>query len=146
MKQQLRKEIGMRLREIRKALGYTQVKMVSFFEIGRANYSRIEKGVIFPSPSILNTLGSKFHVSLDWLIANEGEMFIPDDQKPNEMEILKSRKYNREINDLLFHLATVPLVRHSILSFFLEYKQKHQGVIEEILEGNPPGQHPSPEP
>jgi transcriptional regulator with XRE-family HTH domain len=31
MKQQLRKEIGMRLREIRKALGYTQVKMVSFF-------------------------------------------------------------------------------------------------------------------
>jgi transcriptional regulator with XRE-family HTH domain len=137
MKQQLRKEIGMRLREIRKALGYTQVKMVSFFEVGRANYSRIEKGVIFPSPTILNTLCSKFHVSLDWLIANEGEMFIPDEQKLAEMKILKSRKYSREISDLLFHMEAVPLVRHAILSFFLEYKQKHQGIIEEILEGKP---------
>jgi transcriptional regulator with XRE-family HTH domain len=137
MKQQLRKEIGMRLREIRKALGYTQVKMVSFFEIGRANYSRIEKGVIFPSPIILNTLCSKFHVSLDWLIANEGEMFIPDEHKPDEMKIFKSLKYTREVSDLLFHMKAIPLVRHAILSFFLEYKQKHQGIIEEILEGNP---------
>jgi hypothetical protein len=61
-------------------------------------------------------------------------MFMPDEQKPDELKILKSRKYNREINDLLFHLAAVPLVRHAILSFFLEYKQKHHGIIEEILE------------
>jgi len=134
MKPQLRKEIGLRMRKIRKTMGYTQVKMVSFFDIGRANYSRIEKGEIFPSPTILNTLRRKFHVSLDWLIANEGQMFILEKQKQDALKILKSGKYGQEVNDLLFHIEKVPMVRHAMMGFFLEYKQKNQGIIQEILE------------
>ena len=134
MKLQLRKEIGLRMRKIRKILGYTQVKMVSFFDIGRANYSRIEKGEIFPSPTILNNLCRKFHVSLDWLIANEGQMFILEKQKQDALKILKSGKYGQEVIDLLFHIEKVPMVRHAIMGFFLEYKQKNQGIIQEILE------------
>ncbi len=134
MKLQLRKEIGLRMRKIRKTLGYTQVKMVSFFDIGRANYSRIEKGEIFPSPTILNTLCRKFHVSLDWLIANEGQMFILEKQKQDALKILKSGKYGQEVNDLLFHIEKVPMVRHAMMGFFLEYKQKNQRIIQEILE------------
>jgi transcriptional regulator with XRE-family HTH domain len=138
MKQQLRKEIGMKMREIRKVLGYTQVQMVSFFDIGRANYSRIEKGEIFPTPAILNTLCKEFHVSLDWLIANEGEMFILQGQKQDAKKILAPGKYSREVSDLLFHIEKVPMVRHAILGFFLEYKQKNQRIILEILERNSP--------
>lgn len=138
MKQQLRKEIGMKMREIRKVLGYTQVQMVSFFDIGRANYSRIEKGEIFPTAAILNTLCREFHVSLDWLIANEGEMFILQYQEQDAKKILDPGKYSREVSDLLFHIEKVPMVRHAILGFFLEYKQKNQRIIQEILERNSP--------
>jgi transcriptional regulator with XRE-family HTH domain len=138
MKQQLRKEIGMKMRKIRKALGYTQVTMVSFFEIGRANYSRIEKGEIFPTAAILNVICREFHVSLDWLIANEGEMFIPQEQKQDAKKILKSGKYSQEVSDLLFHIEKVPMVRHAILGFFHEYTQKNQRIIQEILEKNSP--------
>ncbi len=138
MKQQLRKEIGMKMREIRKVLGYTQAQMVSFFDIGRANYSRIEKGEIFPTAAILNTLCKEFHVSLDWLIANEGEMFILQNQKQDAKKILNPGKYSREVSDLLFHIEKVPMVRHAILGFFLEYKQKNQRIILEILERNSP--------
>lgn len=136
MKQQLRSEIGMKMREIRKALGYTQVQMVSFFDIGRANYSRIEKGEIFPTPTILNTLCREFHVSLDWLIANEGEMFIQQSQEQDAKKILEPGKYSKEVSDLLSHIEKVPMIRHAILGFFLEYKQKNQGIIQEILKRN----------
>ena len=138
MKQHLRKEIGMKMRKIRKTLGYTQVQMVAFFDIGRANYSRIEKGEIFPTPTILNTLSREFHVSLDWLIANEGEMFILQNQEPDAKKILARGKYSQEIGDLLFHIEKVPMVRHAILGFFLEYKQKNQRIIQEILEKKSP--------
>jgi len=134
MKQQLRKEIGRKMRKIRKTLGYTQIQMVTFFDIGRANYSRIEKGEIFPTPTILNTLSREFHVSLDWLIANEGKMFILHNQEQNEKKILDSGKHNQELKDLLFHLETVPMVKHAVLGFFLEYKQKNQQIIQKILE------------
>ena len=138
MKQQLRKQIGMKMRKIRKMLGYTQVQMVAFFDIGRANYSRIEKGEIFPTPTILNTLSREFHISLDWLIANEGEMFIITNQKQDEKKILAPEKHNQEIGDLLFHIKTVPMVRHAVLGFFLEYKLKNQRIIEDILEKKSP--------
>ena len=138
MKQKLRKEIGMKMRKVRKMLGYTQVQMVTFFDIGRANYSRIEKGEIFPTPTILNTLSKEFHVSLDWLIANEGEMFILTNQEQNEKKALKPGKHNQEIEDLLFHIEKVPMVRHAVLGFFLEYKQKNQRFIQEILEKKSP--------
>jgi transcriptional regulator with XRE-family HTH domain len=136
MKQQLKKQIGLKMRKVRKALGYTQVQMVAFFDIGRANYSRIEKGEIFPTPTILNTLGKEFNVSLDWLIANEGEMFVLEEQKQDLKKLRDPGKHNQEINELLFHLDKVPMVKHAILGFFLEYKQKNQGIIQEIIEKN----------
>jgi transcriptional regulator with XRE-family HTH domain len=134
MKLQLRKEIGIRMRKIRKTLGYTQAHMVSFFDIGRANYSRIEKGEIFPTATTLNTLLKEFNVSLNWLISNEGEMFL-EKKKPG----LKNRafgKYIEEINDLLLHLEKIPMVRHAVLGFFMEYKMNNQGILQEILEQN----------
>lgn len=134
MKQQLRKEIGMRIRKIRKVLSYTQTQMVSFFDIGRANYSRIEKGEIFPTATILNTLRKEFHVSLDWLITNEGEMFLPQKQKKEERKRLNFGKYNEEINDLLFHMEKVPMLRHAVLGFFLEYRLKNHHIIQQVLE------------
>jgi transcriptional regulator with XRE-family HTH domain len=134
MKLQLRKDIGMRMRKIRKTLGFTQAHMVSFFDIGRANYSRIEKGEIFPTATTLNTLLREFNVSLNWLISNEGEMFL-EKKKPG----LKSRsfgKYIDEINDLLLHLEKIPMVRHAVLGFFMEYKMNNQDLLQEILEQN----------
>jgi transcriptional regulator with XRE-family HTH domain len=137
MKQKLRKEIGMRVRSIRKTLGYTQDQIVSFFEIGRANYSRIEKGEIFPTPTILNTLCNEFHVSLDWLITNEGEMFLPRKQKKYGKKAIDFDESSEDISDLLFHMEKIPMIKHAILGYFLEYKYKNQHILREILKRTP---------
>ncbi len=134
MKHQLKKEIGARMRKIRKALGYTQNKMVSHFDIGRANYSRIEKGEIFPGPVILSTLRTEFDVSLDWLVTNEGEMFVrdPEKKKKNQMDILNLGDYPQEMRDLLLHMEKVPMVKHAVLGFFIEYIVKNKKFIDPI--------------
>lgn len=135
MKEQLRKEIGMRMRNLRKALGYTQEQMVSYFDIGRANYSRIEKGEIFPGAAILSALKIEFDVSLDWLIANEGRMFHQREGKRGEIEEkMDFGPYSGEVRELLVYMNKVPMIKHAVLGFFLEYKAKNKDYIDSILQ------------
>lgn len=141
MKDRLKKEIGLRMRKVRKALGYTQEKMVSYFNIGRANYSRIEKGEVLPNAAVLNSLRTQFGVSLDWLIADSGKMFVRSrDQGPDQnREKEQTRKinigeYGKEVRELLMIMDKVPMVKHAILGYFLEYKARHKEIIQRSLE------------
>ena len=134
MKEELRKAVGQRMRKLRKTLGYTQEKMVSFFEIGRANYSRIEKGEVWPGVHIQYILRTKLSVSLDWLITNTGKMFIRERQDKSSEEKINFGQYSEEIRELLSYLDKVPMVKHAILSYFLEYKVKNKKIIQHFLE------------
>jgi transcriptional regulator with XRE-family HTH domain len=136
MKEELKKEIGDRMRKIRKSLGYTQEKIVEFFDIGRANYSRIEKGEVWPGANILHTLRTKFNISLDWLITNNGRMYIREREKKAYSEKADFGEYSDEVKELLKYIEKVPMVKHAILSYFLEYKIKNQEIIQQFLDEN----------
>ncbi len=124
------------MRKIRKALGYTQNKIVSFFDIGRANYSRIEKGEIFPGAAILNTLRSEFNVSLDWLLTNKGDMFLQSAESANKerLNFLNLGDYTGEVKELLVYMEKVPMVKHAVLGFFIEYRAKNKSIIDPLME------------
>ncbi|NIM18022.1 MAG: helix-turn-helix domain-containing protein [Candidatus Aminicenantes bacterium] len=130
---ELKKEIGLRMRKVRKALGYTQEKMVSYFNIGRANYSRIEKGEVLPNAAVLNSLSTQFGVSLDWLIADSGKMFVRREKKEQTGKI-NFGEYGKEVRELLMTMDKVSMVKHAILGYFLEYKAKHKEIIQRTLE------------
>lgn len=129
-KTELKKEIGARIREVRKSLGYTQDRMVEHFDCGRANYSRIEKGEVFPNPAMLRELNRVFKVSLHWLVCGKGEMLENEDQYK---ELKLGAVDGGEIKDLLVYLESVPMVRHAILSYFLEYVEKNKSLIAPFL-------------
>lgn len=134
-KSKLKKEIGVKVRQIRKGVHYTQEQMVQHFDCGRANYSRIEKGEVFPNPTMMKALREDFQVSLHWLICNEGEMKEQDEGK--KLLTIKppaDPQEAAEIEELLFHLDSVPLVKHAVLGFFLEYKGKNRALIEPVLQ------------
>lgn len=138
-KAKLKKEIGTKIREIRKNLHYTQDKIVRSFDCGRANYSRIEKGEVFPNPTMLKVLREQYRVSLHWLICNEGQMMERQEEEsiPESIPGIKSSAESKEIEEikeLLFYLDNVPMVKHAILGFFLEYKGKNKKLIEPDLE------------
>jgi transcriptional regulator with XRE-family HTH domain len=134
MKEELRKAVGQRMRKLRKTMGYTQEKMVSFFDIGRANYSRIEKGEVWPGVHILYILRTRFCVSLDWLITNTGKMFTRERHNKESEGKIDLGHYSDEIKDLLNYIERVPMVKHAILSYYLEYKIKNQTIIQHFLE------------
>jgi len=133
MKAELKKEIGDRMRKIRKTLGFTQEKMVEFFDIGRANYSRIEKGEVWPGVSILHKLRTRFNISLDWLITNSGKMFTREYDKKADDDGADFGEYKQEVKELLKHIEKIPMVKHAMLSYFLEYKVKNQDIIQRFL-------------
>jgi transcriptional regulator with XRE-family HTH domain len=133
MKSKLKHEIGSRMQQVRKEFGWTQEKMAAHFKVGRANFSRIEKGDIFPNPTMLYTLKSDFNISLEWLICGDGEMFITD--RPEKIKGLPDfGVHTKEIHDLLFHMKCVPMVLHQVLGFFLNYEAKNRGLIQTFLQ------------
>lgn len=127
---ELKKEIGVRIRGVRKSLGYTQDRMVEHFDCGRANYSRIEKGEVFPNPAMLRALNHEFKVSLHWLVCGKGEMLEHENQYK---EFNLGGADGGEIKDLLTYLENVPMVRHAVLSYFLEYVEKNKMLIAPFL-------------
>jgi len=135
MKDKLKKEIGCRMQQLRKTIGFTQDKMTTYFDIGRANYSRIERGDIFPNPRLMYSLKKEFNVSLDWVITGEGDMFLPEDAEETRGH-WDFGSHNREIKDLLYHMKHIPMVLHQVLGFFLNYRESNKQVIQELLDSN----------
>ena len=149
MKDELKATVGKKLRKIRKSLGFTQEKMVTYFDIGRANYSRIEKGEVSPGLTLLKTLGDKFDVSLDWLVNNSGSMFMRDaDQSGHKESAAKELQHAgecaKELALLYTYIEKVPVVKHAMLCFFLEYLHIHQEMIDEYLKRNEPPEEDIP--
>jgi transcriptional regulator with XRE-family HTH domain len=141
-KKELRKVIGLRLKEIRKALSFTQEVMARALATGRPNYTRIEIGDTFLNHVILHKLAAEFHVSMDWLICGRGSMFI---QKKEDRDVKKKgsvqpwhqaqlgKTKNPEIAELLDYMEQIPFLYHDVMEFFYKFKIKHKEIIESML-------------
>ena len=85
-------QLGNRLVEFRKALGYAQKEISDKTGIGRSYISRVENG-IFPSSEFLLKYVTKFSLSIDWLLTGIGQMTIETNEssksiKPEHMELI----------------------------------------------------------
>lgn len=144
-KKELRKAIGLRLKEIRKELLFTQEDMARSLETGRPNYTRIEIGDTFLNHVILHKLAAEFNVSMDWLICGKGSMFIhrKGDRDVKKKGKLQSRGLdqlekptNPEIVQLLEYMEQMPFLCHDVMEFFYKFKTKHKEIIESMLSRN----------
>ena len=69
-------ELGNRLREVRKALGFkSQVAFAEQTGTTRSAYSKYEVGDVVPTDSFIQLICSKFDVSETWLRTGKGEKF-----------------------------------------------------------------------
>jgi transcriptional regulator with XRE-family HTH domain len=119
----LQKEIGRRIKEIRKEKRLTQDAMVKYLECGRSNYSRIESGQVMPGGTMLAVLFFKFNVSLDWLFTGQGgkyyDGFFPD-----------FGDYSDDVRRLIKDMAASKAIKHSLLSHYYHYKVQYKSMIE----------------
>lgn len=66
-----------RMRELRKALGFTQQEFADKLNIQRGSIAGYEVGRISPSSATIALICREFNVSEEWLRNGTGEMFIP---------------------------------------------------------------------
>lgn len=138
-KQELKEKVGAKIRKVRLGLGLTQAEMAENFNIGRADYSRIEKGNIFPNCLVLHTLNSGLNVSMDWIFNGE----VRDQWLKKRAAKLNGDDTESvaEMDDLLDHMKRIPMVKHAVLGFFLEYKLKNIELLMK-LSGKPDAEYP----
>jgi hypothetical protein len=75
----------------------------------------------------------KFNVNPLYLLSGEGEMFLEEEQK-KKIEAVYKGEEKETVEKLLYYLENVPVVRFSVLEYFLNYVYNNKSIIEEELE------------
>ena len=95
------KSLSEKLRMIRGSM--TQTEMAELMGVPQGYISRYEKGVVSPSIYYVYNLGKHFNVSLDWLLADEGDMYVTTSKKkkdkiaPEIVEVVNILKTNKHL-------------------------------------------------
>lgn len=127
---ELKKEVAGRLREIRKKLGIKQLEISSRLDTGRANYSRVENGESFPNLNILYTLCTEFEICLNWLIAGSGSMIIRREEK-NDLE-RPLDKIDAEVELLIEEMNRSPRLYHLVMELYYRDKAEQKFAANRI--------------
>ncbi|MCX6579576.1 MAG: helix-turn-helix transcriptional regulator [Candidatus Aminicenantes bacterium] len=75
LKKKLRRDFGVRMRQLRETQGLTGTKMAGMLQIDRGTLKRHEDGQWMPEYPILLKISNAFDVSMDWLLFNKGPIF-----------------------------------------------------------------------
>lgn len=91
-----------------------------------------ENGTHFPSASTLYNLASQYNVSSDWILCGRGAMFYG--QKEEEAKNLQATKsadmFTRQIDEMAALMKNIPLVYHSVVSYFLRFKVDNEAYLD----------------
>lgn len=78
--------------EIRKKIFNTQSEMAIAFNTNKQTISDYERGRTSPKLDFLKKLVSDYNVNLNYLIANQGNMLLSDDDKVNNNELIQQQQ------------------------------------------------------
>jgi SOS-response transcriptional repressor LexA len=70
------REIGQRIKKVRKELGLTQEEMAKKLGISRDSIVKYERGDNIPSQKFLKLLKYELEVNPEWILRGKGEMFL----------------------------------------------------------------------
>lgn len=127
------KEIGIRIKEIRKNLRVTQKEMASELKMSACYLSEIESGKGNPGHAFYYKISTRYNVNLNYLFHGEGEMYtrIKFKKKPGEDE---NRDEIENIEDLSWYLENSPLVKVQVIGFAAKFKYENEEIIKKNIE------------
>lgn len=124
------KEIGNRLKAVRKKLNVTIEKMHEITGFSKSLISEAENGIKKPSTIYLFELLNNFNVSADYILTGKGEMFLPEMEDEEQQPLIFADDYD----ELFFLVNNVDMVRYEMLSYFINYKTRNKSTINKLLE------------
>ncbi|MCP5051837.1 MAG: helix-turn-helix transcriptional regulator [bacterium] len=134
-------EVALKLRKLRKQLGYTKSQMAARVGLTPSGYYRNEGGETFPNFKTLRMLCSEHDISMDWFIFNKGPMYFKEKVEPKEKEpevIIKTvevpKELPKDIQELMDHMEGIPLLHHEVLAYFQRFKVDNKDLVKSSME------------
>ena len=122
-----------RLLEVRNRLHLMQKELAEALDFSESFLSQVEAAKTKPGYNFFKHMIEKFNVNPVYLLTGQGEMFLEEEKKKMLGEIYKGED-KETVEELLYYLENVPVVRFAVLEYFLNYVHKNKPVIEEELE------------
>ena len=79
--------IGFRIKELIKAIGYSQRQFAKELGVSPTTISDYIAGRANPSPKVIKLIEQKFNVNPEWLREGKGEMFLPAIEEEEEIVV-----------------------------------------------------------
>lgn len=95
-----------RIKELRKALGFTQQEFAEKIGIKRNTVAQYEIGRNQPIDTVITLICREFHVNEDWLRYGEGEMFRPQSRN-DELTAFMGDLLKNDTQDFRARLVSV---------------------------------------
>jgi transcriptional regulator with XRE-family HTH domain len=127
-----KKEVGTRLKLIRRTLGYKQKDFASALTISSASLSDIESGKNVPRHDVIYNLYTKYNVSIYYLLHGKGEMFQVGKIK-NIMESGYYGVHTEFIREFYRYFCGSPLVRYEMMGFLRQFLLEKDKIIEKDI-------------
>jgi len=127
-----KKDVGARLKKIRRALGYRQKDFASELTISTASLSDIELGKNVPRHDVIFNLHKKFNINIYYLLHGEGEMFQAGLFK-NQIESDKFKMHREFLEEFSRYFCGSPLVRYEMMGFFRQILLEKDKLIEKDI-------------
>ncbi len=125
-------DLAQRLAELRKNLKLTQGEFAEKISVSKPTLVRYEAGNGYPDARSLKKMIEFFNVNINWLLGGGGDMFnVPFSMDMDEEGF---DEFHKDLEDMLFHLREVPVVRYSVLKHFVLYKHDNLEKISSYLE------------
>lgn len=129
------KNISVRIRSIREALGLTQKQLAKPLKISGPTLSEFENGKLLPNFEFIYNIYLEFNVSLYYLLYGEGEMF-EDRGGPLSKRLELLSKANEDVDRFLNYFDKSTVVRYFLLSQFKTKMLSEGSIIDKELEEN----------
>jgi transcriptional regulator with XRE-family HTH domain len=121
--------LGIRVKQIRKALHLSQTELADRIGMSRSFISQVEKGGLKCGYDFIFKLSDIFNVNLYYLVHGEGEMFGTENPRPS-MDGKEVGEAIETLNQLVWYLERSPLMSHSLLSMATKFLYENEEHIK----------------
>lgn len=122
-------DLGIRVKQIRKALHLSQTELGDRLGLSRSFISEIEKGGARCGYDFIFKLSEIFNVNLYYLVHGEGEMFGTENPRPS-LDGKEVGEAIETVNQLIWYLERSPLMSHSLLSMATKFLYENEEHIK----------------
>lgn len=128
-----KKEIGKRIKQIRKSLGLKQEEFVRNLNISTTSISEIETGKFNPNIELLANMAKVYNVNLYYVMFNEGDMFIDAALSFHQ----NKKKYAvdvEDVRDFFYYFERSSIFQYEVMKFFKTKLLREKEIFQEEID------------